>query len=116
MNENARGQRKNGNSEIVERLEDPQQCRYCGRAAVVPVKDRAMDKTGRRGNPYRLSCLSCERHICMTSRENWETHEDRFVLTEDSGDVIPVFNCPSCGELVEGQPNECPDCGMSYNW
>lgn len=107
--------RENTISKLIEQLEEPRRCRFCGRAAVVPVKDRSMDKTGKRGNPYRLSCLACERHICMTSRDNWETHEDRFVLPE-GGDPVPVFDCPECDELVEGQPDECPDCGMRYTW
>lgn len=104
------------NPNLVERLEDGKRCRFCGHDGVVPVKDRKTDRSHRRGNPYRLVCVACERHLCMTSKEEWEEHEDRFVLPTESDDPIPVFDCPNCGVLVEGQPNECPECGMSYTW
>ena len=113
--ENARKDRGNSNSELIERLEDGLRCHDCGRDAVVPVKDEKMDGSSKRGNPFRMVCIACEKNVRMTSKENWEEHEDRFVLTPED-DVVPVFNCPSCGELVEGQPDECPECGMSYNW
>lgn len=30
--------------------------------------------------------------------------------------VINQFDCPGCGETVEGYPDECPTCGAPYNW
>lgn len=44
--------------------------------------------------------------------------DDEREDSEDSEDVEVVnrFECPGCGEDVEGYPSECPDCGATYNW
>ena len=100
----------------TEHLDDAKRCRHCGEDAVVPIKDKQFESIHRRGNPYRQTCLSCEKHICMCSREFWEGHPDRFVMDSEIADATPVFDCPECGELVEGYPDECPLCEAEYEW
>lgn len=37
---------------------------------------------------------------------------------EDEEDDVEQneFNCPKCGVRVVGHPDECPDCGVPYQW
>jgi DNA-directed RNA polymerase subunit RPC12/RpoP len=110
-------QKDTTNSDLLDRLENPGKCRFCGERAVVPVKDRDMSENYSRGNPYRLYCVACWKHVRMTSEEDWESHPDKFVFPEgEDEDPVPVFNCPRCEEIVEGQPSKCPNCGMRYEW
>jgi len=108
--------RRSEDGDGTEYLDSPKRCRHCGDDAVVPVKDKQFEPIHRRGNPYRQYCLSCEKHICMCSREVWEEHPDRFILSTPTAEPTPVFDCPGCDELVEGYLDECPHCGVEYEW
>lgn len=105
------------NASIIDRLEDPDTCRFCGDDAVVVVKNRNLsEKPHKTGNPYRKVCVSCGKHISMASEDEWKTASDRFIVPKDETYKVAVFDCPSCDELVEGQPDECPNCGVNYVW
>lgn len=49
-----------------------------------------------------------------------EGHEFEVVDEQDDGgeegESGNRFECPSCGDVVEGYPDECPSCEASYNW
>ncbi|AFD02294.1 putative protein 13 [Haloarcula hispanica icosahedral virus 2] len=35
---------------------------------------------------------------------------------DESGEEVNEFDCPACDEHVEGQPDDCPECGVPYQW
>jgi len=113
---NTRHNGENTNSELVGRLENGTRCHSCAQRAVIPVKDRNLSETSSRGNPYRLVCVSCGKSVRMTKREEWEHHQDRCVIRVGESIPVPVFDCPECDDLVEGQADKCPNCGTVYEW
>lgn len=38
------------------------------------------------------------------------------VADESDDSEVNTFDCPACSEHVEGQPEECPECGVEYQW
>lgn len=127
-------------------------CKYCGSGRAVPILDKRLENSPKRGNKYRAACLECERWLPLASESEFRTHSNPHVLPADApsdavhrlvpleeydygpewaalvgdqskdqrvlpdGGQINRFECPSCGDLVEGRPEECPHCGGGYKW
>lgn len=120
------------------RPEPTVECRYCASQRVIPVLFERMERAGwQPGNPFRQFCLECDRWLQMCSREAWERHPEARVLpATHSPDVpllIPVedtdfadrvssapaanqFDCPACGVLQTGYPDQCNRCSVPFEW
>jgi hypothetical protein len=106
------------------------------------AKDLAIASSLVPGNPYcRYNTDTKERKYC--SKDLWDTADEKFIIPENA-DIPrplivcecceqdsyqtedaecgrcgkPMFDCPNddCDALVHGKPDECPECGVGYNW
>ncbi|AGC65543.1 hypothetical protein K745_gp18 [Haloarcula hispanica virus PH1] len=71
----------------------------------------------------------CEEDATAASGHTWcdehEGHNGQQVATDggepveeadDEQQDVNEFDCPECGVAVEGYPDECPGCGVPYQW
>lgn len=112
----------------------------CGNGEFVTAIDLKMVPPHMPGNKYCRICTNCgARHFC--SKSHFERTTDKHVIPVKETDPVEaehcekcdgytwvtkdhdcarcgdnIFPCPECGETVHGQPDECPHCGVDYQW
>lgn len=117
----------------------PESCE-CGNGEFVPALDLKMVPSHVPGNKYCRICSGCgKRHFC--SKDHYEQSDNKHVVPvketkpveatecESCGEQTwengahecarcgaNIFDCPSCGDEVHGEPDECPHCGVDYDW
>lgn len=102
---------------VIDRLENPDECRFCGAEAVVVAKHKELSESPHKGgNPLRNVCLSCGRGGTMASREEWQKSADRFISPKGTSKYLPLWECVDCGSSIQGYVEECDSCGRKYEW
>lgn len=105
------------------------------------VKDLATAISPVPGNPYaRFDTSDESRKYC--SKDLWENADQKFVIPQGAATTpqplvecevcgddsyqdennecgrcgTNIFDCPECGSEHHGEPEECSECGVKYNW
>lgn len=112
----------------------------CGNGEFVTAIDLKLVPAHMPGNKFCRICTECgTRHFC--SKEHFENSEKKHVIPVKEKAPVEgvecdecdgwtwvtnnhncarcsanIFPCPKCDEQVHGQPDECPHCGIEYNW
>lgn len=95
----------------------------CSDPDVVVTQDRNMALPYVSGNKFCRFCRGCKRrYFCKASF--WINAAKKFVIPKDSDEPVPVedfedenyFECPSCDHPHFGEPSNCENCGVEYQW